>query len=369
MFKRLKQKNSISETKQETTSSETPSESDQTKPDTSKKAKKKRPVKPPEINSLTEADQALSQCSQIDSFLEAHSSEAPDAKLNTTDPDSKMMKSDDNIKQRYNAQVISNGQIIVSANLTNEENDQHQLKTMVDQLKRNIASDATDKEASRDTQDENQEESEDTITDNPDKSQELHFAADAGYNAGENLKYLDEQEDIDAYISMYRRDQSELSEEEKQFLKENFEYNEDADEWVCPEGKSLENYGEKIEGNKKMTAYHARRQDCQGCSLFKKCVQTKEDLKRGHRTIIDNGYLIYRKEMKDKMSQKESKEIYRKRSGEVEGIFGQMKYNQRIQGFYYRGLRKFKSEFLTLCLAHNLGKMMRYELKTATLTS
>ena len=149
----------------------------------------------------------------------------------------------------------------------------------------------------------------------PSGDKTITLVADAGYNSGANLKYLDRQEGMDSYISMHRRDHSELEEEEKAFL------------------------------------------------IFSLCVRTKGDLKRGYRTIRDNGSLIYCKEMKTKMSSDRSKQIYSKRSGSVEPIFGQMKYNQRIRGFAYRGLEKFRSEFFTLCLAHNLGKMLQYHLK------
>ena len=357
---------------------------------TTKEPSKVKPRK--EVTSLDEAQKALDKCSQIDSFLTEYSEEDPDEKRNMTDPESKMMKSDSNIRQRYNAQVISNKQLIVAAHLTNEENDQNQLSPMVDQLKKNLntkpplkAEDSTDtispgtESSTTDKSPQAEPPLETTNIESMDSDLEceptteegtspsgdttITLVADAGYNSGANLKYLDRQEGMDSYISMHRRDHSELEEEEKAFLKENFEYDESKDEWICPSGRRLENYGEQINQGVKETIYASTLNNCQGCSFFSLCVRTKGDLKRGYRTIRDNGSLIYRKEMKTKMSSDRSKQIYSKRSGSVEPIFGQMKYNQRIRGFAYRGLEKFKSEFFTLCLAHNLGKMLQYHLK------
>ena len=85
---------------------------------------------------------------------------------------------------------------------------------------------------------------------------------------------------MDSYISMHRRDHSELEEEEKVFLKENFEYDESEDEWICPSGRRMENYGEQINQGVKETIYASTLNNCQGCSFFSLCVRTKGDLKQ-----------------------------------------------------------------------------------------
>ena len=55
------------------------------------------------------------------------------AKANVTDPDSRIMKGRKGYLQGYNAQaVVSAGQIILAADVTNEANDIHQLAPMID---------------------------------------------------------------------------------------------------------------------------------------------------------------------------------------------------------------------------------------------
>ena len=98
---------------------------------------------------------------------------------------------------------------------------------------------------------------------------------------------------------------------------------------------------------------------CIYCSHKDSCVTTKEDIKRGYRTIDDDGYILYRKEMREKMELENSKEIYSKRSGCVEPVFGQIKNNRNLKRFKLKGLDKVKAEFLYMAIAHNLGKIMK----------
>ena len=46
------------------------------------------------------------------------------------------------------------------------------------------------------------------------------------------------------------------------------------------------------------------------------------------------------------------------RSYTVEPVFGNMKWNKRRLIMSMRGKRKVKGEFLLMCLAHNIGKII-----------
>ena len=62
-----------------------------------------------------------------------------DAKANTTDPDSRIMKTRSGYVQGYNGQaVVTKGQVIVAAELTPQENDIRQLHPMVEKAQENI---------------------------------------------------------------------------------------------------------------------------------------------------------------------------------------------------------------------------------------
>lgn len=61
-------------------------------------------------------------------------------KANTTDPESRIMKTRSGYVQGYNAQaVVSEAQIIIAADVSNEENDQKQLQPMLKQAQANLA--------------------------------------------------------------------------------------------------------------------------------------------------------------------------------------------------------------------------------------
>ena len=78
------------------------------------------------------------------------------------------------------------------------------------------------------------------------------------------------------------------------------------------------------------------------------------------RSVMDDGYNIARKEMKEKMALPESQELYKQRAIDVEPIFGQIKYNRNFMSFSVRGLSKVKTQFTLACIAHNLSKIIRY---------
>ena len=60
-------------------------------------------------------------------------------KANPTDPDSRIMKDSKGFVQGYNGQsVVNENQIILAAEVTQEENDKHQLAPMMEQAKQNL---------------------------------------------------------------------------------------------------------------------------------------------------------------------------------------------------------------------------------------
>ncbi len=54
-----------------------------------------------------------------------------------------------------------------------------------------------------------------------------------------------------------------------------FNYNEDEDHFICPEGKSLEFHREYVEDSRKYTSYHAKPADCVICTVRKECCTAK----------------------------------------------------------------------------------------------
>src|SRR5258708_2913721 len=68
----------------------------------------------------------------------------------------------------------------------------------------------------------------------------------------------------------------------------------------------------------------------------------------------------FTQKMREKLSTPEGKSIYNLRKQTVEPVFGMMKTRMQMRRFLRRGHQGVKAEFLLACIAHNVGKIMRY---------
>ena len=102
----------------------------------------------------------------------------PEAKVNMTDPESRVQKTSKGYIQGYNAQAVATeDQIVIACDVVNEANDIHQLQPMLEQSRQNLSKlDVSAK----------------TIL------------ADAGYCSENNLKYLESKDEIIGLVSTRR---------------------------------------------------------------------------------------------------------------------------------------------------------------------
>ena len=193
--------------------------------------------------------------------------ERNEKKANVTDPDSRIMKTRKGFVQGYNGQaVVTEEQIIVAADVTQEENDVKQLQPMLDKAERNLQAVAIEEKIG-------------------------NAVADAGYLSGDNLAYETEDGPI-LYIATKKDHQQRTAAAEKPIP-----------EGPMPEGLSL------------------------------------------------------RERMEWRLSTKEGKEIYKKRSPMSEGVYGQIKSCRDIRRFVRQGLEACRSEWKLICSTHNLLKL------------
>ncbi len=99
--------------------------------------------------------------------------------------------------------------------------------------------------------------------------------------------------------------------------------------------------------------YRCSSRICSQCSMLSGCTTHKR--KRRELWISE----VYQQEraMKKKLSSVKGRAIYDRRKVMVEPVFGNMKFNMGFGRFVLRGLRKVRTEFLLMCMAHNLKKM------------
>ena len=242
-------------------------------------------------------------------------------KVNITDTDAKIMKHKDGSKKpSYNCQVAvdENEQIIVAADLVDEENDLHQIEPMIENVK-------------------------ETLGYKPNV-----VLADAGYFSYDNVKFLLDEE-IDAYIpdNFY---EVEKRGKTKKFRKSLFTYDEKKDCFYCPAAFEIPfTRIQKREDEPDLRYYVCKY--CSLCVLKNACTESK------NRTISRDPREYLMEDMRAKLDTEEGTEQYQNRMSTVEPVFGQMKQNRGFREFLLRGKRKTRIEFLMMCTVHNIKKI------------
>ena len=180
------------------------------------------------------------------------------------------------------------------------------------------------------------------------------LSADNGYMSGENLEALDVP-DLDAYVATdkgEKKNKIPLDDSNRLLIKADFVYNEQDDCFTCPGGQLLELKSESQAGKK---IYQGSPDACAVCNYKSRCCKSATG---NARTINTDDKEPLRQQMNEKMEEKSSKEIYKKRKVIVEPVFGQIK-NTGFRGFSVRGYEKTSGEFSLVCTVHNLKKIMK----------
>ncbi len=253
-----------------------------------------------------------------------------------TDPDATFMRMKDDhmrngqLKPAYNVQISTENQIIIHYTLHQKTNDIHTLKPHLESFAyfyENLP---------------------ETLT------------ADAGYGSEENYDYLEEK-GINTYVKYNTFDKEQgltkkRKDKRKGFRRDDLYYNEEKDFYVCPMGQHMEKIAEftsrtKSNYKQRQSVYEAK--NCQGCPLRVLCFKGKNN-----RRVQRNHNLERHKQQIEQKLLSDVGEHYRKRrSVDVEPVFGHIKYNRNFNRFTHRGLEKVEIEFGLHALANNLKKM------------
>jgi transposase len=253
-------------------------------------------------------------------------------KINSTDPDAKMQKDKGRVFEGYRAQVgvDDKNQVIVVAEVTNQQADTEQLIPLTDKVI----------EVGRELKGEINE--------------PIKVTVDSGYSSGDNLAEIEKRPEVDLYMpdclyESYQRGHPPGGE----FDKSRFRYDEAKDEFICPEGQVLKQIKKTASDSGGITIYGGV--ECKSCKQFGQCTKNK----RG-RTIqvVSNESLI--RKMREKLKTPEGKEIYSKRKTIVEPVNGNFSENLGFRGFMLRGVKKVVGEFSLICSVHNLLKIWRW---------
>ncbi len=240
-------------------------------------------------------------------------------KVSITDPKSRFMKSKKGkIELSYNPQITAdrNG-FIIANDVCDSSSDTNQLQPMVNQTEENLGG----------------------------IPKEIKWSLDNSYYEGQNIKFLEDKK-IDGYIPSQ-------SKSKDPYDKSNFTYNEQKDEYICPEKKPLIFFRKHYDTLKNKTIKEYKGIACNDCPEQKNCTKTRD----GIRVVKQYPYEKERNAMDEKMQKSDSKKIYSLRKEIVEPVFGDIKENKGVTSFLTRGLEMVKTEFNLICAANNIKRM------------
>ncbi len=144
---------------------------------------------------------------------------------------------------------------------------------------------------------------------------------------------------------------------------DDFVYNAQKDQYICPQGKVLKLETRRLKSTDKW--YHLYRindDSCVACAIRNKCMSNK---KARQRCICVPGEPLARdltpsQKMQIKIDSSLGREIYGGRIGNVEPVFGNIRYNKGLDRFTYRGKVKVNVQWLLYCLVHNIEKIAHF---------
>ena len=173
--------------------------------------------------------------------------------------------------------------------------------------------------------------------------------ADAGYHSGSNLQQCGLREQQVVMPEAQRRALG------RPYHKDRFAYDQETDSYICPQGQRLR--FTRIKGTRgiPMRLYRASGAVCRGCPAFGVCTR---DGRHGRGLEIGPHDTALRRH-RYWMGSDEARELYRRRKGLVEPVFGIIKEQQAARRFLLRGLNNVAAEWGLLASAFNLRTLWR----------
>jgi transposase len=237
--------------------------------------------------------------------------------LYETDPDSRMMKTNNNgcdICHNVQIAVDDKHHFVVAVDVTSQAVDKEQLHNISSQAKENLQVD------------------------------EITTLADKGYYSALQFKKC-EEDNITAIVSKANHSNASATEE---FCKKIFKYDEEKDSYICPMGQVLSKFNARENSKYKYHDRYANILACRVCAVKDNCTRNK------YRTICEQPLHKFAKEVDIRTS--ENKEMYNKRKQLVEHPFGTIKRAWGFSYFLTRGTENTRTESLLHFLVYNMKR-------------
>lgn len=253
---------------------------------------------------------------------------AEDERINLTDPDAALLKAPGGFLAGFNAQAVASplaegapqsGFLITAVDVV-QGMDRSELLPMLEAAEANLGQRA-----------------------------EISLA-DAGYHSAENVALCQEQ---GRDILMPEPTARSLS---NPYHKDAFNYDAEADTYICPMGQILRYTGSKRDRKgQPVRRYRAPAKACRACPAFGLCTKDRRQGRALHIGINDAALRRHRA----LMSTEAAKWVYSRRKEIIEPVFGILKELQWARRFLLRGLDNVLSEWSLLATAFNLRTLAK----------
>ena len=137
--------------------------------------------------------------------------------------------------------------------------------------------------------------------------------------------------------------------------RDDFLYDEEADQFVCPQGKLLPLRSLERTEHNICRVYRAERADCQACPLYKQCVANSHY----SRTVRANIFEAAAKRQQSGGSPSERRHILNLRQIWCEGAFAAQKARHNLRQLFRRGIEAAEDHCLLSATAFNIKRMVR----------
>ena len=211
------------------------------------------------------------------------------------------------------------------------------------------------------------------------------ITADAGYHSEDNLQKLSALK-VDALIAdngMRGRDERfatrdrhkeipdalyDKSRTEKNaavYQPSDFTYDMTAKTCVCPAGKSLYGNGSHCLVNGWIAVrFRGAERDCVPCAHRQRCLRTPDKTKTRQVAFFQGKVVTptesHSEQMKKRIDSPAGRARYGGRFATVEPVFGNLRYNKRLDRFTLRGKTKIDGQWKLFCLVHNIEKLAHH---------
>ena len=185
------------------------------------------------------------------------------------------------------------------------------------------------------------------------------LVADAGYGSEGNYEWL-RAEGVEAFVKYgnYHREQRPKFKRDPTKPK-NWSYDEASDAYTCGFGRRLVfvcERGERSDLGHVGRTRHYRCEDCSGCPHRKACIRDDDGLKR-RTAYINPAADAHRRRAEALLNSERGEELKKRRSTDVETVFGDIKRDFGFTRFTLRGLEKCTLEFRLVAAGHNIRKL------------